>query len=513
MALGLGNNLIRSGGAGNADKLSLDLQFATDKTLTARKGPTPTFIRASGDNGGTTYFGPSGINVAFSFDGNDYDEAVFQNTVFNGRFRWTSGDISFGYTGTAWALSYDGNNVATSAPTSAFRPDGANWSGTAAVVTATGAFGIVKAANNEPRFDHDPVTLACKGLLIEEQRVNSQRNSGDFSLWTNGIGTTTTTNQTTSPDGTFAADVFAETIANTQHFISDTLNVSVTSGTAYTLSVFAKKGIGSTAPDLVQITGSGGAFGTTQYATFNIQSGSVNSSAGGVATIQSFGNGWYRLSFTVSATATTTTALLISFVGLAPTSRLPSYIGLATSDMYLWGAQLEAGSFPTSYIPTTTGPVTRSADTCSITGSAFSNLWNTSGGTFLFEGFLIPSASPAATINQRMLSSGSNRRWLYGNQPGVGTIAETVTLFDGASTPNYFTNVRIATRFKMAISVEALNCKASFNGSAISTVSHNGTLLNSVTFLALFETASGFITGVKYYRKNLPNAKLQQITT
>jgi hypothetical protein len=94
----------------------------------------------------------------------------------------------------------------------------------------------------------------------------------------------------------------------------------------------------------------------------------------------------------------------------------------------------------------------------------------------------------------------------------IGTSAETLTLFDGASTPNYFTNVRIAVKFKMAISVEALTCKASFNGSAISTANHNGNLLNSVTLLGFFETASGFITGVKYYRKNLSNAKLQSLT-
>ena len=111
-----------------------------------------------------------------------------------------------------------------------------------------------------------------------------------------------------------------------------------------------------------------------------------------------------------------------------------------------------------------------------------------------------------------MLSSGGLRRWLYGNQPGVGTVAETLALYDGTSTPNYFTNVRIAVKFKMAISVEALACKASFNGSAISTASHNGNLLNSVTLLGLFENASGFITGVKYYRKNLSNQKLQTLT-
>ena len=329
MKYALGNMLNGAGGL-NADQLALDLQFAADKTLTARRGPTPILTRGSTG----TFVGSNGL--------------------------------------------------------------------------------IQSAGNNVARFDHDPVTLASRGLLIEEGRTNLV-------------------------------------------FPSDTLTTQTRTVTAvaHTLSFYGTGTVVLSGAHSATVVGTG-AYPSRQTLTFTPTAGS--------------------LTLTVTGT--------VQF------------------------AQLEAGSFPTSYIPTTTSALARSADVCSITGSAFSNLWNTSGGTFLFEGFLIPSTS----INLRMLSSGGSRRWLYGNQPGVGTITETIALFDGSSTPPYFTNVRIAVKFKMAISVEALTCKASFNGSAISTVSHNGNLLTSVTLLGLFETASGFISGVKYYKKNLSNAKLQALT-
>jgi len=171
MQLGLGNNLVKAKGPSNPDGLSLDLQFAADKTLTARKGPTPVFTRASGDNGGTTYFGLSVINAIFTYTDIDYNVDIPQGaTVTNGKWEWSNGTTRFYYTGTAWQLSTEGAVVATSAPTSTYFPHLAQWFGP--IVTATSSFDIVKAANNEPRFDYDPVTLISKGLLIEEQRTN-----------------------------------------------------------------------------------------------------------------------------------------------------------------------------------------------------------------------------------------------------------------------------------------------------------------------------------------------------
>jgi len=398
-----------TGFTGYGDGLSLDLQFATDKTLTARKGPTPVFIRGSTG----TFVGSNGL--------------------------------------------------------------------------------IQSAAINAPRFDHDPITLACKGLLIEESRTNVVLQSETIGTTWTQTNISVSSNVAVSPDGGTTADKIVENTASAIHGIDQSTTFTAI---PYTFSFYAKK------DGRIWVRAFLSGLASTW---FDIDNGTLGTVASGfTASITNAGNGWWRCSITGTASAGT----LSSGVRLATGDGVSTYLGDGTSGVFLWGAQVEAGSFPTSYIPTTTGPLARSADVCSITGSAFSNLWNTSGGTFLFEGFLIPSTA----INLRMLSSGSNRRWLYGNQSGVGTVAETLTLFDGTSTPNYFANVRIAVKFKIAISVEALTCKASFNGSAISTVSQNGNLLNSVTLLGLFENASGFITGVKYYRKNLSNQKLQTLT-
>jgi hypothetical protein len=422
MNYSLGNMLGGNNGSLNPDKLSLNLQFATDKTLTARKGPTPTFTRAST----ATFVGSDGL--------------------------------------------------------------------------------IQSAAINAPRFDHDPVTLACKGLLIEESRTNLQRNSADLSLWVNGIGTTVTTNQTTAPDGTSTADTLTETGLPQQHFVSDT-NASVTSGTTYTLSIFAKKGVGLTAPDLIQITGSGGAFGTTQYATFNIQSGSVNSSAGGTATIQSYGNGWYRLSFTVTATATTTTAVIVSFVGAAPTVRLPSYLGLITSDVFIWGAQIEAGSFPTSYIPTTTASVVRSLDFCSI--SSIASFYGSGVGTIL----------AGTRLNGASQLNGVCGFFTGANQISIGRLSTNTRASTNGNAPNLTINSGTLASTLFVKSAFAFNTNdAAFANNGVSAGTSTSVGIPSVTAFGIGSNGSqqiqsGTISEIKVFKKRLANAKLLTITT
>jgi hypothetical protein len=605
-------NMLGGAGALNADKLALNLQFATDKTLTARKGPTPVFTRASGatqvgasgliefapenlllqsENFGTTWTAgqlnvtgtPPYLNVATAPNGTTTAEKLIANTtnsthqfrqdvtlvggntytisayykaqetnfatisivgVANGSADWvayfnisaSSPAVGFfnGFTSTAIVDVGDGwrrcsvtftttasgslntrfggassttfnSNFYTGDNTSGFLIWGAQLE---AHPTARTYIPTTTAAVYGARFDHDPITLACKGLLIEESRTNLQRNSSDLSLWVNGIGTTVTTNQTTAPDGTSTADLLAETSANTQHFVSDT-NASVTSGTTYTLSIFAKKGIGATAPDLVQITGSSGAFGTTQYATFDIQNGSVNSSAGGTATIQAYANGWYRLAFTVTATATTTTAVIVSFVGVAPTLRLPSYIGIITSNIYLWGAQLEAGAFPTSYIPTTTASVVRSADICSISGANFTSIYNQSEGT-LFVDARVETAARSANGFFAGIYNVSN------NEFSTRIFSGSIQVVSRDPTSKDFSIGTATTNTKAATVYSNLNNAGSLNGSAVIT----GTVstLPLMTSLGIGSRYSntlfinGHIASVRFYKKRLANAKLVTLT-
>jgi hypothetical protein len=151
------------------DGLSLNLQFATDKTLTARKGPTPTFTRASN----ATHYGP-----LVNFGGETYPTTG----IVNERAEWKIVDgsdyKSFEYIGGVWRYTefFSGEGTTfDSAATSVFRPEQANWSGSGltSFPTTSSTFGIVRSAINEPRFDHATTAPnACLGLLIEESRTN-----------------------------------------------------------------------------------------------------------------------------------------------------------------------------------------------------------------------------------------------------------------------------------------------------------------------------------------------------
>jgi hypothetical protein len=489
----LGNML--NGGGLNPDGLSLDLQFATDKTLTARRGPTPTFTRSSGDNGGTTYFGPLV----------DFDEATAFSTtgISNGRASWFKSyegtDITISYTGARWRVVtvVNGDEVIyLAAPGGEWRPDQADWSGQDLSVTTSSTFGIVKAANNEPRFDHDPVTLACKGLLIEEGRTNLYQQSEVFndSFWTK-TRSSISSNATTAPDGTLTADKLVEdTTASNTHTIQSTVTPPAT---AHTLSVFAKKGERTW---IVLRLG-----GTNTF--FNLDDGTIAAGSVNSPTITNFGNGWYRCAVTSSLGTQ-------GQFWLATNSTTTSYTGDGTSGLFIWGAQLEAGSFPTSYIPTTTGTLARSADVCNITGGNFNNFYNQSEGTFLLKATSLMATATGGNrtfvsftdggyINQQSLYKASNNNNLsFPIGVGIGPTIGTLT----AGSP-----------FAVSGAMQVANNAAAFNGAAAVAVTGSAaTGISKLEFRDPTAAATGHptmhISQFRYYKKRLPNAKLQALT-
>ena len=501
MALGLGNNLIRNGGAGNPDKLSLDLQFATDKTLTARKGPTPVFTRSSGDNRGTTYFGPSSINAIFTFDGTGFNVNMSQTTLLNGRYRWENGDTILSYNGTAWSLSQDGNAVATSALTSAFRPDGAVWSGTAAVVAATSTLGIVRAANNEPRFDHDPVTLACKGLLIEESRTNLELQSENFAsaTWNKGGGSISSV-ANVAPNGNANSELFSEDATTGAHRVFQAFSGTI--GTTYTLSVFLKFN------GRAEVALENRSIGTNPTAIFNIQNGTIGFvSAGLTAAIQAYPNGWYRCSITGTATLAGGNYLIAGYFAAS------SYTGSNGPAFYIYGAQVEAGAFPTSYIPTTTASLARSADVCDVIGADI----HPSVGTLVVEfdrrslnssifrspGRVSASASAAGAdyvgidhndtqIRTPIRAANATVSALAFNSTSIGTTKTAVAWSSGDSSHVSGGVVRISTSAAIAFANP----------------------LDTISFCGIPPSAiCTTISSIRYYKKRLPNAKLQALTT
>lgn len=203
---------------------------------------------------------------------------------------------------------------------------------------------IETVGTNIPRIDH--FGGGCPTLLLEPLRTNIQIRSEEFnnSAWIKSRATITA-NDTISPDGQLNADKLTGTGTGTSYIYDGN---SFTSGLNYAISIFVKP-INVTTFVIQNFT----QFGT---ATFNIQNGTLSGVSGSFISqdIENFGNGWYRCSAVYSCTSTST-----KNIGYG----IQNYNG---DQFYIFGAQIEQGSYPTSYIKTTTGQVTRQKDTCTL---------------------------------------------------------------------------------------------------------------------------------------------------
>ena len=186
--------------------------------------------------------------------------------------------------------------------------------------------------------------------LIKTATTNLLLRSEEFdnASWTqNNI--TVSANNIAAPNGATTAEKITETVANNEHNALQA--VTVASSTAYTLTCYAKKGernflaLSPTAPGVANY-----------YTWFNLATGAIaGNTSGNTATITSVGNDWYRCSIT-RTTGAAQTAINVK-LGISNADNTASYTGDGTSGIYIWGAQLEAGTNATAYIPTTTAAV------------------------------------------------------------------------------------------------------------------------------------------------------------
>jgi len=242
---------------------------------------------------------------------------------------------------------------------------GARYSGTATFTRASTATyidpldGLIKtAAINQPRFER--MADGGIGLLIEGSSTNLllQSEAFDSANWTK-FGGVVTANAIASPDGNTTADLFAEDTTTGLHDMYQVVT-GLTGGATYTLSLYVKPaGRGWIELQMQDNL----AWHNGQY--YDLTNGVLGAQPAGVtATITPLANGWYRLTYTVTLSAGATSATI--YIVLANGDGIDSYTGDGTSGVYLWGAQLEQLPFASSYIPTTTAQVTRSADYLSI---------------------------------------------------------------------------------------------------------------------------------------------------
>jgi hypothetical protein len=229
------------------------------------------------------------------------------------------------------------------------------------------------AAIDAPRFDHNPITRASLGLLIEEARTNLLTYSDDFAnaAWTK-TNATIASNTIVAPDGTITGDKLVDDTANSTHEVSRTPTVTTV---AHTLSAYAKAGEKTW---LRLVAFQAGLNGASAY--FNLSNGTIGTvGVGATATITSVGNGWYRCSITYTPVSA---GFCTQFIRVQNADNVSSYIGNGFDGIFIWGAQLEVGAFQTSYIPTVASTVARNDDVATMTGTNFSDWYNSPKGTF-----------------------------------------------------------------------------------------------------------------------------------
>ena len=496
----------------------------TGVTTTSNRYAYSVYAKASGisfiafsapSSGGT---GACWFNLLTGTVGTDTTSSASITSIGNGWYR-----CSFTYIFNTGRLSIivcdaDNSTVVTPNGTSGIYIWGAQLeqrsSVTAYTPTTTAAITnyipqLMTAPAGVARFDCDPITGKSLGLLIEESRTNLLTYSGAVG----GTGwyiykSLVNLNTIISPEGTLTGTkLYSNT--DTDAHITYTGNTTF-SATAYTVSCYAKKGELNFLYIREQIsTGS-----TNVNSFFNLSTGTLGTIASGrTGTITSIGNGWYRCSITVTAVAGSSGISL----GISVSDNTILYTGDGYSGIYTWGAQLEAGSFATSYIPTVASTVTRAADQASITGANFSSWYNQSQGTVcvnydfnatsgisantgIFALNNNNTGNPLNRLDIRYTSSNNTSNGVGLNSPSVGTMLTGGNLN------------KIGSSYSVASSVYVLN------SSSISSYSL-ATMPNPMTQLVIGVTGTvdaplnGHIRKLSYYPVALSSSNLVALTS
>ena len=360
------------------------------------------------------------------------------------------------------------------------------------LATYTDDKGIIRTVpENVPRFDHDPTTGESLGLLIEESRTNLLTHSEDLNQnLLAGFSTAIRNEVFNISPPIIGGRVWYLTDPNTgtDDYIIKSNNSTPTGDISY--SIFVKK--------LSNSTGSiNSHFGNS--ISWNFDTGTITSNAGNYpATFESYPNGWYRLKFTRTYSGSTQTGININ------------------QGYYIGGIQIEAGSFATSYIPTSGSTVTRTADVCYMDGTNFSNWYNSVEGSYFIDFNLKNTSTSDIVILSSPVTSGrypwllyrfTEDFWKYYN--GVNGVA------------NISTGTTFSSQNKFCISYSSSQGSVSKDG--ILTLSNNseisvGSGINA-NIIKIFSGStinefptSGTIKRFTYYPKRLTNTQLQNLT-
>ena len=371
---------------------------------------------------------------------------------------------------------------------------------------------IVTTGADEPRFDHDPTTGESLGLLIEEQRKNQVTYSEDFTQWNNTNTTDAIDISINAPDGTNTATKITDDSTNAAHNVK--FNFTTNTGTTFTVSCFVKKGDFSYFIMVLRMI----ANSEDVTAKFDFDNPSNNTTFGGGTnrsqTVTEYPNGWYRISLTSTFGAAVTS--VIPHIHLTDSGGSTSYSGSGNFN-YIWGAQLEIGEFPTSYIPTSGSTVTRNADNVTMTGTNFSDWYNQDEGT-VYVSQKLKAVQDTSRNNMVYLinTDGNGSDYFYNTKIGERNI---FVFGDGGTNYSRFQDGTDSTDTKTAFAydVSGDNFKPYYNGIESTTETDNNTpSATSHNQLTLGASSGGkycgHISKFTYYPSRLPNDQLQSLT-
>ena len=345
---------------------------------------------------------------------NSTNNPTYDGSYFSETFAGTAGDLVY-----IWGAQLEARDTVTAYQPTTTQPI-TNYIPT-----------LLTAPSNTARFDHNPVTGESLGLLVEEQRTNLllQSENVTSSPW----GGTVLGTSTRVQSGWSAGFNIAQIIATSANGGLRQSVFSLASGQVYTLSFFLASTLTNVA---INAENSASSYGSFMSASINAVTGAVSITAGFTsASSYALGNGWVY-QFTLPPAGG---LLYLSLELRAATINVPFYLGRF---------QLEAGAFPTSYIKTQASQVTRSADSASMTGANFSDWYNPSEGTWVFNAItptIVPNTILLASnisANQIYVSGGTGRFSSY--SPAYSTTTNAVTPnvpFIGASSFNSMNNI------------------------------------------------------------------------
>jgi hypothetical protein len=325
---------------------------------------------------------------------------------------------------------------------------------------------------NVPRLTYQNGGGGCPSLLLEKQSTNYVKYSQDFtqSDWTQS-GATITANAIISPDGT-----------------QNATRVQFSAGSRYVYQTIGGSGIAAGSVTIsCWIKGA-----SVQKIGFS--DGNANPNEITLTT------DWQRYTFTFTYSSGGIGVQFDNYFGVTPSAQ--------TKDFYIWGAQSEQSTYPTSYIPTTSASATRVADACSKTG--ISSLIGQTSGTVFVDAYIDNIEASANNILFYLAGTGVDKYVLITSSGGV----RYIDFPNGNITNNSYglTNGR----HKFAIAYANNDFAFYIDGNLIGTDT-SGTP-SACSEFGFFYYASGYDFPLKVneavlFKTRLTNAELASLTT